>query len=333
VTAARGCAGALTLFVCLAAGCAAHEPPASSSRFIKRGPPDDGLEASYDVPVAAAGGATAAGAAPVPLTPSVPVMPPTTPIPTPPVPTIEERDPSLASALGALQASRDVETHRAVAVRYWRLQVFDRAVQEFDQVLAIAPKDARAYDGRARVYRDWDVPEIALGDAYRAAALAPLSPEIQNTLATILYAVGDLDSARARFQLARALDGRAAYVWSNLCYLAFLDGEMDDAGQLCGTALALDPSLASARHNLALVQAARGRVDLAAALFDLDASAPRARYNLGIVHLSRGDYDLAADAFAFACREFRTPSDACARAAAARSQAWSSRRGARGQRP
>ena len=71
-----------------------------------------------------------------------------------------------------------------------------------------------------------------LGDAYRSVYYAPSSATAQNTLGTVLGAMGAVADSRRAYERALALDPRAAYVLNNLCYLSFLEGAIAAAGQL-----------------------------------------------------------------------------------------------------
>jgi tetratricopeptide (TPR) repeat protein len=216
--------------------------------------------------------------------------------------TIETRDPALAADLRLVLAAPTAERHRAVAERYLELGVLDSAYQQFNEALAMNPRDAAAYEGLARVWREWGLPELAVGDAHRATFYAPQSASARNTFGTIMQALGHYREAKSSYELASWLDPQAAYAVNNLCYLAFVTGRIDDAIDTCTAALRLDPSLAAARNNLALAFAASGRMDLARAQF-LDAG-DRASglYNTGIAYLAAGDERSALAAFDGASR-------------------------------
>jgi len=216
--------------------------------------------------------------------------------------TIETRDPALAADLRLVLSAPTAERHRAIAERYLELGVLDSAYQQFNDALAMNPRDSAAYEGLARVWRDWGLPELAVGDAHRATFYAPQSASARNTFGTIMQALGHYSEAKSSYELASWLDPNAAYAVNNLCYLAFVTGRIDDAIDTCTAALRLDPSLAAARNNLALAFAATGRMDLARAQF-LDAG-DRASglYNTGIAYLAAGDDRSALAAFDAASR-------------------------------
>jgi Flp pilus assembly protein TadD len=216
--------------------------------------------------------------------------------------TIEARDPALAADLLLVLSAPSAERHRAIAERYRDLGVLDAAYRHFNSALLLNRRDAATYEGLARVWRDWGLPELALGDAHRATFYAPQSASARNTYGTVMQALGRYGDASAAYELASWLDPQAGYPMNNLCYLAFLDGRLDDAIARCNAALRLDPSLAAARNNLALAFAASGRTDLARTQF-LDAGDHASGlYNAGIAYLASGDDHNALAAFDAASR-------------------------------
>jgi tetratricopeptide (TPR) repeat protein len=216
--------------------------------------------------------------------------------------TLEMRDPGLAADLLTLASAPTAERHRVVAERYRELGILDLAYRHFNDALALNPRDAAAYEGLARVWRDWGLPGAAVGDAHRATFYASQSASARNTFGTIMQALGRYSEAKSSYELASWLDPHAAYAANNLCYLAFVTGRIEDAIDKCTAALQLDPSLAAARNNLALAFAASGRMDMARAQF-LDAG-DRASglYNTAIAYLASGDERNALAAFDAASR-------------------------------
>jgi Flp pilus assembly protein TadD len=217
------------------------------------------------------------------------------------LPTIEQRDPALSMALLQLAVYQTAAANRRVAERYRQLGVLDAAHRHYQQAIVLDGEDAAAWDGMARIWRDWGFPHLGVPDAHRAAYFAPDSPGPQNTLGTLFQAMGRTSEAREAYRRAVALDPAAAYALSNLCYLSFLESRMAQAAEECAAALAIDPQHAAARNNLALVHAASGRLDLAQAEF-LKVDPAAGQYNLGIVHMSAGRYESAVEAFTEAHR-------------------------------
>lgn len=218
------------------------------------------------------------------------------------VETLETRDPAIAAELLRVSSEPTADRYRSLAEKYRERGVLDAAYRYFNRALALNPRDSAAYEGLARVWRDWGLPELAVGDAHRAVYYAPLSASARNTYGTIMQALGRNLAAKVAYELAGRLDPEAAYAVNNQCYLAFVDGRLDTAIDTCTRALRIDPTMTTARNNLALAFAASGRVDLARAHF-LDAG-DRASglYNTGLVYLASGDDKNALAAFDEASR-------------------------------
>jgi tetratricopeptide (TPR) repeat protein len=210
---------------------------------------------------------------------------------------IESRYPALAEALAIVEASPTAENNRLAGEAYRQVGVLDQAHQYFSEAVRLDPSDAAAYDGLARVWRDWGYPNLGLGDAYRAVYHAPKSAAAYNTLGTLLQALGLRGPARQAYDRALALDSGAAYAFNNLCYLSFLDGNRAAASRECQAALELLPGSTVARNNLGLVYASLGELQSARREFSSATHAERAPYNLGVVQFAAGNYADAARSF------------------------------------
>jgi Tfp pilus assembly protein PilF len=171
----------------------------------------------------------------------------------------------------------------------------DVALKHLTQAAQLDPQDAAAFDGLARIWRDWGFPRLGLGDAYRAVALAPDSAIVANTLGTLLEGVGQTKTARHWYERALTLDPQASYALVNICYSAIMMGQRD-AFDVCRRAVALVPDSPVAHNNLALAYAARS--DFASARIEFEhAKNSLAEYNLGIVYLATHRYAEAVVAF------------------------------------
>lgn len=217
--------------------------------------------------------------------------------PQPAVRTVEASDPALAAALLRVATRPTASNHRAVADEYARLGILDKAHEYLSAAVAIDPRDAAAWDGMARIWRDWGVLHLGLADAHRARYFAPTSPIVHNTLGTVFQALGRHREARAQYEKALQLDATAGYALNNLCYSWLLDGQAPEAVRACDRALQLQPRLEAARNNLALAYAVSGNLDAAQDVFASTSERGRAEYNLGIVHLARRQYSEAVKAF------------------------------------
>ncbi len=154
-------------------------------------------------------------------------------------PSIEQQDPGLRRALSSLQRAPSGQAHVNVGVAYQRVGVLDAAFDQFSQAIALDPRNVAAWDGRARVWRDWGFIAPALADVHRARYFAPHRAEVLNTLGTILERAGQCDAARITYRDAIALDNHAAWARQNLARL-------DTVGNDCGPR-ALKPSQRSGR--------------------------------------------------------------------------------------
>jgi tetratricopeptide (TPR) repeat protein len=235
--------------------------------------------------------------------------------------TVEHTDPRLAEAVALLEAFPTAAAWRLVAAEYVRLGILDAAYDHYRRAVQLDPRDAAAYDGLARVWRDSGFPHLGLGDARRAAYFAPYSAEAHNTLGTLHHALGQRRSARDAYEFALMLEPGAAYALNNLCYLSLLEGDSSRAIALCQRAIVLDPSLLPARRNLALSYASADRLDLAEQELLVADARPVAFYNLGIIGLARRDYASALAAFETACDARPAPPGACDRVERLRAQA------------
>jgi Flp pilus assembly protein TadD len=211
--------------------------------------------------------------------------------------TVEASDPALAAALVDVARQPTAASHRAVAARYVPLGILDQAHEHFSAAVALDPLDAAAWDGLARIWRDWGFSHLALADAYRAVYYAPDSPAVHNTLGTVLHRLGHRVAARAQFERALTLDLTAAYALTNLCHSWRLDGNASKAVEACQRALQMQPDLESARNNLALAYEAAGDRPSALATLAASGDTARAAYNKGLLHLARREYREALQSF------------------------------------
>jgi Flp pilus assembly protein TadD len=235
--------------------------------------------------------------------------------------TAERWSPELADALRSHEAAPTAANKVRLGQVYCRLGILDEAHKHFNAAATLDPGEGAAWDGLARIWRDWRMPGVALGHAHRAAYASPGSAAAHNTLGTILLALGKGDEARRQFGVAVSLDPGAAYARNNLCYAWLMAGDPERAEADCRGALADDPGLAPARNNLALARALAGDLDDAAAIFGAVSGPAAAQYNLGIVFLAQRRYAAAAAAFERASAMQPTLTLASARARQARQQA------------
>jgi tetratricopeptide (TPR) repeat protein len=236
---------------------------------------------------------------------------------TPRAATVEGSDPVLGAALILLGAGPTPARHRLVAREYVRLDILDKAHEHLTAAVSLDREDAAAWDGLARIWRDWGMPHLALPDAYRALYYAPGSAVVHNTLGTVLQTLGHTAAARSHYEMALAIEPSAAYALANLCHGWLSEGDTVKAVDACHDALALRPDLEAARNNLAVAYAASGDVDAMVETLGETGDPARARYNVGVVHLARRHFGPALEAFeeARALRPGFRKADAMARQA------------------
>ena len=235
--------------------------------------------------------------------------------------TIESHDPVLAAALLKLKMLPTAANHREVARAYTTAGITDFAYRHYQQALRILPCDSGAFEGLARLWRQWGTPELALSEAHRAVHCRPGSASAYNTLGTVLVALGQLAQAKAAFETAGRLDERAAFVLNNLCYVALQQGDGPAAQQACERALDLEPTMTAAQSNLALAYALQGNVSNAERRLLDDADAATGLYNVGVLRMAMNQYSAAATAFDLAADTRPSLADAARRAAQARVKA------------
>jgi len=287
----RGYAGVARIAIVAAlvagSGCAAREGR-FASRFVKPGEPS----ATYDDPTVPAPKSTLSD-----YVRKLRALQSKATAKSSSLPTIESSNPELARAILLLAMHESPENHRLAAMAYRKAGVLDFAYRHFQRAVILDACDGVSYDGMARLWRDWGMPDLALSDVHRALNCSKRSPEIYNTLGTVLEALGQPAAAERAYQNAVALDPRATFALNNLCYLQMSAGNASAAAHFCEAALAVDPNFAAARNNLALVEARLG--DLVGAEKRLrDASANGVSlYNVGVLRLSERRYGEAALAF------------------------------------
>jgi len=236
------------------------------------------------------------------------------------LPTIEKNNPELASALLRLALFENAEHHRMVAAAYRKVGVTDYAHRHYQRALRLDPCDGAAYEGLAQIWRDWAMPEVALGDAHRAVHCRPDSASAHNTLGTVFQTLGQTKNARWAFERALELDGHAAFALNNLCFLSLQEQNGRAAQLMCERALVQDPTMTAARTNLALAYVMQGDIAGAEARLLENRDSAAGRFNVGMLRMSMGRYAEAVEAFDAVVAERPSSREARQRAAQARAR-------------
>jgi Flp pilus assembly protein TadD len=209
----------------------------------------------------------------------------------------EFADPKLAAALSLAAASPSAANNLRIAGQYLRLGILDTAYTYANRAVLQEPHLAEAHEVLALIWRDWGLPGLGLGPATRATYFDRTSAPAENTLGTVLAALGQPAEARRAFARAAALDANAGWALNNLCFVELGMDRLIDARSHCEAALDADPHMIAAHNNLALIFVASGDAAGARLAFLAAGDPAGAAYNRGIVHLTRREYTSAADAF------------------------------------
>ena len=135
------------------------------------------------------------------------------------LPVVEGRDLALRDALAQLVKTPSATAHLRVGQAYYRLGIRDLAFDHYSDALAYDRHNESAFDGRARVWRDWGFIALALADAHRARYFHPASATARNTLGTILERQGLCREALAEYREALRLKPDAAWAQQNVTRL------------------------------------------------------------------------------------------------------------------
>lgn len=209
---------------------------------------------------------------------------------------LEETNALLRDARLRVEVAPSAASQRRLAEMYARQRVFDAAYDHFTAALALDPRDAASYDGRARVWREWGLPAFGMNDVHRAMYYAPRSAAPLNTLGTLLLRLGLVADAHGAFAQALTVDADAPYALNNLCYTEVVRRDAS-ARATCVRALAAQPESSATRTNLAMAHALAGELPDALRVMARAGSPALAPYDLGAALMALGHYPAAALAF------------------------------------
>ncbi|MGH7496183.1 MAG: protein kinase domain-containing protein [bacterium] len=120
-----------------------------------------------------------------------------------------------------LRFPKEVRARGNLAGRYLYRRMYDEAIEEFNQILALNPNFAAAHNALAYAYANKGDFDNAMGSLQRAIALSPGSANPLDTMAEIYLAMGKVDAAIAKFKEVQAIkpdfpgvDWRLAYCFA-----------------------------------------------------------------------------------------------------------------------
>lgn len=200
------------------------------------------------------------------------------------------------ASLAAQQTNDAQSEHYARGMHAIQLGLYDEAIDAFQHVLKLNPRNAEAYCELGAVYtlkektddalaaylqalelpassQTHGVAHVCLARIYHsqgrfadaenhgqhATVMLPKNPEVFFRLADTYLQRGKLDLARQAYQQALTLDADLAPIYQGLGKIAFLQNKLTEAGQYYQKALTLAPYHAETHYNLALVHRRLGQ--------------------------------------------------------------------------
>ena len=205
-----------------------------------------------------------------------------------------------------------VMTQYNLAVVYAGLPTGDRTastqktIAEYDKVIRLDPKFAKAYINRGNAYQKNDDYDKAFADYDEAIRLDPKDALAYNNRGRAYESKGDYEKAIADYDEAIRLDPKDAPAYNNHGNAHLAKGDYDKATVDYDEAIRVDPKFAFAYDHRGIAYAAKGDRDKAIADYDeairLNPKSALAYYNRGITHDTKGDHDKAIADFDEAIR-------------------------------
>jgi tetratricopeptide (TPR) repeat protein len=217
---------------------------------------------------------------------------------------LEQKHPVVASLLEKIQHDpNNPQNHYELASVYHRLQIFDKALLEYEKAIEAASENPEYYEGVGRLWRDWGTPTSGINYLQKALDLRSSYPEAWNTLGTIYDQLRNFSQAQRCYLNALVLNSELDFVYSNLSFSYLQTGEVQEAIYYGERAVQLNPNLIQARNNLG---AAYGMADdfvRAIEQFKLIGDEAEAHNNLGVLLLKKQRNVEAMEEFKLAVRQ------------------------------
>jgi|SRR5882672_377296 len=191
-----------------------------------------------------------------------------------------------------------------------RLDSFSSSIRLWDDAVrkntdTTAPFIERAYQSRGFAYLQAGRYPDALRDFEQAMALNPRDPNAYVGRGTLFARTGSYDRALADYGKAIEIDPEYAEAYAKRCFTKMLLDRPRDALHDCEKATALDPRHRDAQTNLGVVYAALNRPAEAEASYrralDIEPSNADANFNFGVLLVVVGRRDEAQRPLSIAC--------------------------------
>ena len=192
------------------------------------------------------------------------------------------------------------DEHNARGIELADRQWLDEAINEFKKAIALDPASAHAHDNLASVYAEKKMFREALGEYLTALSLEPDSPSAHYNLACFLSSQG-AEMAIAEFKEAIVADPEYpdAHLYLGLTHADI--GQLEEAKVELTAAIALAPTDALARHELASVYLDEGEwtraISMLKEVVRLEPTRAEAHLDLGIAYAQKGFYSEAERAY------------------------------------
>jgi len=145
----------------------------------------------------------------------------------------------------------------------------DKAIAEFEKILAKDPSFTLAHYDLAVAYRDLGMPEKSISQYEKTLELSPNFPEALSNLGGYYFRSGKLDQSVAMFKKAVQVYPNFIQALSNLGAALNKQGQPMEAIGHLKKALSLDPEFSIANFNLGNSLYALNRLDEAQKMFEL----------------------------------------------------------------
>ena len=174
----------------------------------------------------------------------------------------------------------------------------DPAMDEYQKVIQIDPKNLMAYVHIGQIYEMKGQLDAALAEYQKALAIVPNSALVNNYIGNVYVVKNDLKSAGKYYQAALTQNSHDPIAANNLAWVYAAEGEnLDMALSLATQAKQMAPQLESVNDTLAWIQYKKGnyRVSISLAEDAVKKNPDKAmyRYHLGMAYKGAGDRERA----------------------------------------
>ncbi len=216
---------------------------------------------------------------------------------------LEQKHPAVASLIKRIQADpNDPQGHYELASAYHRLQIFDKALLEYEKAIEVGPKNAQYCEGVGRLWRDWGMPKSGIDYLQKALELRPSYIEAWNSLGTIYDQLREFSEAQRCYLKALEFNSELDFVNSNLSFSYLQTGQLQAAVYYGERAVQLNPNLVEGRNNLGVAYFMANDFARAIEQFKVIADEAEAHNNLGVLLLKKERNSEAMEQFQLAVR-------------------------------